>query len=70
MVNFTKFSRTTTGKHNLDCKEDDGKNIARIDDAYMYLSNNAALDFFVEADYNVDFREKQLNDLPYYSLLG
>lgn len=66
-VNFTRFSRTTTSKHNLDCKKGDKKNIARIDDAYMYLSNNCAMDFFVEADYNVDFREKQTNGLPYYS---
>lgn len=67
VVNFTRFSRTTTGKHNLDCKKGDKKSIARIDDAYMYLSNNAGLDFFVEADYNVDYREKQLNDQPYFS---
>lgn len=67
VVNFSRFSRTTTSKHNLDCKGDDGKSITRIDDAYMYLSNNAGLDFFVEADYNIDYREKQLNALPYYS---
>lgn len=66
-VNFTRFSRTTTSKHNLDCKAGDKKNIVRIDDAYMYLSNNAGIDFFVEADYNPDFREKQLNDQPYFS---
>ena len=66
-VNFTRFSRTTTSKHNLDCKKGDTRNIVRIDDAYMYLSNNAGLDFFVEADYNVDYREKQLNDQPYFS---
>lgn len=64
-VNFAKFSRTTTSKHNLDCKAGDKKNIVRIDDAYMYLSNNCALDFFVEADYNVDFREE--TDKPFYS---
>jgi hypothetical protein len=66
-VNYARFSRTTAGKHNLDCKKGDKKNILRIDDAYMYLSNNAGLDFFVEADYNVDYREKQLNEQPYYS---
>lgn len=66
-VNFARFSRTTTSKHNLDCKEGDKRNIVRIDDAYMYLSNNAGLDFFVEADYTVDFREKQLNDQPFFS---
>lgn len=67
VVNFTRFSRTTTSKHNLDCKSGDRRSIVRIDDAYMYLSNNAGIDFFVEADYNVDYREKQLNDQPYFS---
>lgn len=65
VVNFTRFSRTTTSKHNLDCKAGDKKNIARIDDAYMYLFNNAVMDFFVEADYNVDFREK--TEQPHFS---
>jgi hypothetical protein len=64
-VNFTRFSRTTTSKHNLDCKEGDGRNIARIDDAYMYLYNNAAMDFIVECDYHAEFREK--TELPFYS---
>lgn len=65
VVNYTRFSRTTAGKYNLDCKGGDGKSITRIDDAYMYLSNNAAIDFFVEADYNVGFREK--GEHPFYS---
>lgn len=65
-VNFTKFSRTTAGKYNLDCKKsNDGKNIARIDDAYMYLSNNCVIDFFVECDYIIDFREK--SQVQHYS---
>lgn len=66
-INYAKFNRTTSSKYNLDCIGNDKKNISRVDDAYMYLSNNAGLDFFVEADYNVDFREKQTNELPYYS---
>ena len=65
VVNFTRFNRTTASKHNLDCKEGDKKNIARIDDAYMYLYNNAAIDFIVECDYHVEFREK--TELPFYS---
>ena len=66
VVNYTKFSRTTTSKYNLDCKKgNDGKSITRIDDAYMYLSNNAVLDFFVECDYNIAFREE--TDKPFYS---
>ncbi len=67
VINYSTFSRTTTSKYNLDCIGNDKKNISRVDDAYMYLSNNAGLDFFVEADYNVDFREKQTNEFPYYS---
>lgn len=66
IVNFTRFTGTTTSKYNLDCKHKrDGGAIARIDDAYMYLSNNCVLDFFVEADYNVSFREK--TEHPFYS---
>lgn len=65
VVNFTKFNRTTSSKHNLDCKKGDKKNILRIDDAYMYLYNNAALDFIVECDYNIGFREK--TERPFYS---
>lgn len=65
VINFTRFNRTTSSKHNLDCKAKDKKNIARIDDAYMYLSNNAAMDFFVECDYHAEFREK--TELPFYS---
>jgi hypothetical protein len=66
VVNFTRFSRTTTGKYNLDCKKkNDGESISRIDNAYMYLSNNCVLDFIVEADYNFHFREK--SKVPYYS---
>lgn len=64
-VNFAKFSRTTSSKHNLDCKANDRRNIARIDDAYMYLYNNAAIDFIVECDYHAEFREK--TELPFYS---
>lgn len=64
-VNYSKFSRTTSAKHNLDCKRGDNKNIARIDDAYMYLSNNAAIEFFVECDYHAEFREK--TEVPFYS---
>lgn len=65
MVNYTTFARTTSSKYNLDCKHNDGKNIARVDDAYMYTSNNAVLDFFVECDYNINFREK--GEFPFFS---
>lgn len=65
VVNFARFSRTTASKHNLDCKKGDKKSPSRIDDAYMYLSSNCVMDFFVEADYNVGFREK--TDIPHYS---
>jgi hypothetical protein len=66
VVNYARFSRTTTAKHNLDCKhKNDGKSISRIDDAYMYLSHNTALDFIVECDYNASYRERSEN--PHYS---
>lgn len=64
VINFTKFSRTTTSRHNLDCKSGDKKSITRIDDAYMYLASNCAMEFFVECDYNIWFREK--TEHPFY----
>ena len=65
-ISLSKFARTTQSRHNLDCKKSkDGKVITRIDDAYMYLSNNVVMDFFVEADYNVTFRDP--TDQPFYS---
>lgn len=64
--NFATFNRTTASKYNLDCKKrNDGGTVTRIDDAYMYLSNNCVMDFYVEADYNINFREK--TDNPFYS---
>lgn len=65
-LSLSKFSRTTQSRHNLDCKKkNDGKSLTRIDDAYMYLSNNTVMDFFVECDYNINFRDK--TDKPFYS---
>ena len=64
-VNFTRFNRTTSSKHNLDCKAGDKRNIVRIDDAYMYLYNNAAMDFIVECDYHAEYRER--TEMPFYS---
>lgn len=66
-INYAKFNRTTSSRYNLDNIGNDKKNISRVDNAFMYLSNNAGLDFFVEADYNVDFRDKQSNEYPYFS---
>jgi len=65
-LSLSSFSRTTQSRHNLDCKKNnDGKALTRIDDAYMYLSNNVVMDFFVECDYNINFRDK--TEHPFYS---
>ena len=65
-ISYNKFARTTQSRHNLDCKKRiDGKSITRVDDAYMYLSHNMMMEYIVEADYNVAFREK--SDQPFYS---
>ena len=59
VVNFAKFSRTTSALHNLDCKKSkDGKNAFRVDNAYMYTSVNGVMEFYVESDYNIAFREE------------
>lgn len=65
-INFATFNRTTANRHNLDCKKSkDGDTPTRIDNAYMYLSNNCVMEVFVEADYNSEFREK--TEQPFYS---
>lgn len=64
-INFARFSRTTESKHNLDCKKGEGKNITRVDNAYMYTSSNCVMDFYVEADYNPNFRDETAQ--PFYS---
>lgn len=65
VMNYAKFSRTTEGKYNLDCLGNDKKAPTRVDNAYMYLYNNAILDFYVESDYNTDYREE--SDTPFFS---
>lgn len=65
-INFAKFKGTTTSKHNLDCKPDDTlQTPTRISNAYMYLFHNTVIDFFVECDFNINYREK--TDKPFYS---
>ncbi len=65
-LSYSTHARTTQSRHNLDCKKrNDGKSMTRIDDSYMYLSNNTVMDFFVECDYNINFREK--TEQPFYS---
>lgn len=65
IINFSKFSRTTTAKYNLDCKFQDKENVFRVDNAYMYTSNNGVLEFYVETDFNISFRED--THFPHYS---
>lgn len=65
VMNFSKFSRTTTSKYNLDCKFADRENIFRVDNSRFYTSNNGILEFYVESDYNISFREEAAR--PHYS---
>lgn len=63
VTNFSRFSRTTTAKHNLDCKKsNDGSNAFRVDNAYFYTSVNGVMEFYVESDYNISYREKGVRD--------
>lgn len=66
--NYAEFSRTVSSRHCLDCKKADRTNVFRIDDAYFYLYNNGILEFYVESDYNLSYREKAKNfDTYFYS---
>lgn len=58
VINFAKFTRTTTAKYNLDCKYLDKENVYRVDNARFYTSVNGVLEFYVESDFNISFREK------------
>lgn len=64
VVSNTTFSRTTASKYNLDCKSREGTTDFRVD-AYFYLSNNCAVSFITEVDYNINFRKK--GDNRHYS---
>lgn len=68
-LSFDKFGTTTQGKYNLDCKKGNSGNLTRIDNAYMYLSNNCIIDFFVEADFNTNFRDLT-PETPFYSVIN
>lgn len=65
VTNFETFGRTTDSKYNLDGKFKDDVNIFRVDNAYFYTSVNGILEFYVECDYNVSFREE--TKYPFYS---
>lgn len=65
IINKTSFTRNTEAKHNLDCNGYDHSNAFRVDNSYFYLYNNCVLDFIVEADYNINFRER--GDNRHYS---
>lgn len=65
IVNRQRFNRTTASKYNLDCKFKDDNNIFRVDDAYMYTTANGVMEFFVECDYNISFRED--TQYPHFS---
>lgn len=58
LVNFAKFSRTTTAKYNLDCKFEDKENVYRVDNSRFYTHVNGVLEYYVETDFNISFREK------------
>lgn len=65
VINYSTFSRTTTSKYNLDCKFKDGENVFRVDNAHFYTSCNGVMEFYVECDHNISFREKTQH--PFYS---
>jgi hypothetical protein len=61
-----KFLGSTNTKFNLDCRNTNSKTIGRISNSFMYLSNNCAVDYIVECDYNINFRDNKTKN-PFYS---
>jgi hypothetical protein len=66
IINRAKFTRTTTSKYNLDCRGFDDRNAFRVDNGRMYTSYNTVLEFFVESDFNLEVRDKPLDDSTYW----
>lgn len=67
-MGFSAFKRKFDYPANLDCAGDEKKKITKVDDVYMYLYSNSIIDFFVEADYNPDFRDT--SNIPFYAKNG
>ncbi len=65
VMNNKTFAKDTHSKYNLDGKFKDETNVFRVDNAYFYTSNNGVMEFYVECDYNISFREK--TKYPFYS---
>ena len=62
-----RFLGSTNTMYNLDCRDARAsKTIGRVSNAMMYLSNNCAIEFIVECDYNVNFRDEKTT-VPFYS---
>lgn len=54
-----------TAKHNLDCKKKITKSLNAPfikRNQYFYLFNSGIVDFFVESEFNIDFREQSTQD--------
>lgn len=63
-----RLNRTPANKHNLDCGKDSGINVTVVsDDRNFYLFNSGVINFFVESDFNVDFREYKNAESTFYS---
>jgi len=50
-------SKTPRNSYNLDCGQETGNALTVVKDKYFYLFNSGVIEFFVESDYNLDFRD-------------
>lgn len=66
--NRPSLGKMPANKHNLDCGKDSANSITVVsDDRNFYLFNSGVLNFFVESDFNIDFRDYKDSEPSFYS---
>lgn len=61
-------SRTPKAKHNTSCTGNSGlRSPTTVKDEYFYTSNNSVIDFFVESEINLEYRDWKYDEPSFYS---
>jgi hypothetical protein len=71
MTNFISqrptMSRTPRQKHNLSCQGQNSTNgVSVVKDRYFYLFNSGVMEFFVESEQNIAYRDWKGNECNFY----
>lgn len=61
-------SKTPRNSYNLDCNGTNGLSaLTVVQGKYFYLFNSGAMEFFVESDFNLDYRDWKTDRVEFYS---